>query len=137
MPTVVAIANTNDDIIELLRMVLERDGFATAVVHLVDIKNGRADFTEFLEQHDPAGIIFDIPPPYDDNWTFVATLRQLPAMTERAVVITTTHKAHLERLVGESTGAVEIIGKPNDTYEVLEAVKRELRRMGRMDSTAA
>jgi CheY-like chemotaxis protein len=137
MSMVIAIANTNDDIIELFRVVLERDGFATAVVHLVDIKNGRADFTEFLERHDPAGIIFDIPPPYDDNWTFVATLRQLPAMRQRAVVITTTHKEHLERLVGESTGAVEIVGKPNDTYEVLEAVKRELRRIGRMDSAAA
>jgi DNA-binding response OmpR family regulator len=134
---VVGIANTNDDIIELIRMVLERDGFATAVVHLVDIKNGRADFNDFLRQHDPAAIIFDIPPPYDDNWTFVNTLRALPAMNDRAVVVTTTHKPHLERLVGGATGAVEIVGKPNDTYEVLDTVKRELRRIGRLDNAAA
>lgn len=137
MPTVVGIANTNDDIIELLRLVLEKEGFATAVIHLVDIKNGRADFNEFVEEQDPAAIIFDIPPPYDDNWTVVSTLRRLPVMQGRGVVITTTHKAHLERLVGESTGAVEIIGKPNDTSDVLEAVKRELRRTGKSDSAAA
>lgn len=136
MPLVVGIANTNEDIIELLRMVMEREGFATAVIHLVDIKNGRADFNDFVARHDPAAIIFDIPPPYDDNWTFVSTLRQLPAMHGRGVVITTTHKAHLERLVGP-TEAVEIVGKPNDTQQVLEAVKRELRRRGQQDTAVA
>jgi DNA-binding response OmpR family regulator len=133
MPVVVGIANTNEDIIDLLRLVMEKEGFAAAAIHLVDIKNGRSDFNDFIEQHDPAAIIFDIPPPYDDNWTFVSTLRRLPSMERRGVVITTTHTAHLERLVGESTGAVEIIGKPNDTYDVVEAVKRELRRVGKLD----
>jgi CheY-like chemotaxis protein len=136
MPPVVGIANTNEDIIELLRVVLERDGLATAVIHLVDIKNGRADFNDFLGKHDPAAIVFDIPPPYDDNWTVVSTLRTLPQMERRGVVITTTHRAHLERLVGP-TGAVEIVGKPNDTQDVLEAVKRELRRVGRLGTAAA
>jgi len=136
MPPVVGIANTNEDIIELLRMVMEREGFATAVIHLVDIKNGRADFNDFLGKHDPAAIVFDIPPPYDDNWTVVSTLRKLPAMERRGVVITTTHKAHLEKLVGP-TGAVEIVGKPNDTQEVLHAVKRELHRVGRLNSAVA
>ena len=99
----------------------------------MDIKNGRADFNEFVARHDPAAIIFDIPPPYDANWTFVSTLRQLPGMHGRGVVITTTHKAHLERLVGP-TEAVEIVGKPNDTQQVLEAVKRELHRLGRQNT---
>lgn len=136
MPPVVGIANTNEDIIELLRMVMEREGFATAVIHLVDIKNGRADFNDFLGKHDPAAIVFDIPPPYDDNWTVVSTLSKLPAMERRGVVITTTHKAHLEKLVGP-TGAVEIVGKPNDTQEVLHAVKRELHRVRRLNSAVA
>jgi CheY-like chemotaxis protein len=131
MPVVVAITNTNEDIIELLRFVMEKEGFATAVLHLVDVKHGRADFNDFLTQHDPAAIVFDISPPYDDNWTVVSTLRLLPGMQGRGVVITTTHKAHLERLVG-ATEAVEIVGKPHDTQEVLEAVKRELRRVGRL-----
>lgn len=127
---VVGIANTNDDIIELLRIALEQEGFATAMVHIPDVKHGRSNFNEFLGRHDPDVIVFDIPPPYDDNWTFVTTLCQLPAMHGRGVVITTTHKLHLERLVG-ATGAVEIVGKPNDTSEVIEAVKRELEKKRR------
>ncbi|MEX2147113.1 MAG: hypothetical protein WED01_08895 [Candidatus Rokuibacteriota bacterium] len=124
MPAVVGIANTNEDLIELLRIVLEQEGSGTAVI--------RADFNDFVERHDPAAIIFDVPPPYDDHWTVVSTLRRLPVMQDRGAVITTTHKAHRERLVGESTGALEIIGKPNDMRDVLEAVKRELRRIGRL-----
>jgi CheY-like chemotaxis protein len=128
--SVVGIANTNEDIIELLRVALEQEGFATALVYLPDVKKGRSDFNEFLGRHDPDVIVFDIPPPYDDNWTFVATLRQLPTMKGRGVVITTTHKLHLEKLVGP-TDAVEIVGKPNDTSEVVQAVKREMEKKAR------
>jgi len=60
---VVAIANTNEDIIELLRVALEQEGFATALVYLTDVKNGRSDFNEFMGRHDPDVIVFDIPPP--------------------------------------------------------------------------
>jgi CheY-like chemotaxis protein len=124
--TVVAIANTNDDIIELLRLACERQGWTTATIHLPDVKAGRSDFAAFLKLHDPAAIIFDIAPPYDANWAFVETLRVLPDMRGRGVVVTTTHKRHLEGLLGKSTGALEIIGKPNDIQEVIDAVRRAL-----------
>jgi CheY-like chemotaxis protein len=47
-------------------------------------------------------------------------------MQDRAVVFTTTHKPHLERLVGLATSAVEIVGKPSDINDVMQAVKRAL-----------
>jgi len=121
---VVGIANTNDDIIELLRLACERQGWTTAKIHLLDIKAGRSDFAAFLKLHDPAALVFDIPPPYDLNWTFVGTLRELPQMRGRGIVVTTTHKRHLEELVGKDTGAVEIVGKPNDIQEVVDALRR-------------
>ena len=122
---VIGIANTSDDIIELLRLACERAGWTTAAVHLPDVKAGRASFEEFLRRHDPAGLIFDIAPPYDDNWRFVGQLRALPAMHGRRVVITTTNVRHLARLSG-ATDAIEIIGKPNDINEVVEAMRRAL-----------
>lgn len=123
---VIGIANTSDDIIELLRLGFERAGWTAATIHLPDVKAGRANFEEFLRLHDPAGIVIDISPPYDANWTFVKQLRSLPAMRGRAVVITTTNVRHLARLSGEDTGAIEIIGKPNDIQEVVEAMRRAL-----------
>ena len=123
---VIGIANTSEDIIDLLRLGFERAGCATAAIHLPDVKAGRASFEDFLRRHDPAGLVIDISPPYDDNWRFVSQLRSLPAMRGRRVVITTTNVRHLTRLAGEDTGALEIIGKPNDIQEVVEAMRRAL-----------
>src|SRR5690242_4573580 len=109
---VIGIANTSEDIIELLRLAFERAGWTTAAIHLPDVKAGRVSFEEFLRRHDPAGLVIDIAPPYDDNWRFVAQLRALDIMRRRAVVITTTNVRHLTRLSGEETGAIEIVGKP-------------------------
>jgi len=123
---VIGIANTSEDIIELLRLACERQGWTTAAIHLPEVKAGRASFEEFLHLHDPAGLIIDIAPPYDDNWRFVTHLRGLPAMRGRRVVVTTTNVRHLAGLEGEDTGAIEIIGKPNDIQEVVDAMRRAL-----------
>jgi CheY-like chemotaxis protein len=123
---VIGIANTSDDIIELLRLAFERAGWTTATIHLPDVKAGRASFEEFLRVHEPAGLVIDISPPYEENWRFVAQLRKLPAMRGRTVVITTTNVRHLARLSGEETGAIEIVGKPNDIEAVVDAMRRAL-----------
>jgi DNA-binding NtrC family response regulator len=78
-----------------------------------------------LEEHDPRVVIYDIPPPYDQNWEFLKLLRTTEAMRDRAVVVTTTHKGHLEQLVGP-TDAIEIVGKPYDLDQVIRAVRQAL-----------
>ena len=124
--TVIGIANTSEDIIELLRLAFERAGCTTAAIHLPDVKAGRASFEDFLRAHDPAGLVIDIAPPYDDNWRFVKQLRSLSAMRGRGIVITTTNARHLSRLAREDTGAIEIVGKPNDIQQVVDAMRRAL-----------
>jgi DNA-binding NtrC family response regulator len=68
-------------------------------------------------------LIYDVSPPYEQNWTFLNLLRRLDVMQGRRLVITTTHKANLESLVGP-TEAIEILGKPYDLEVVMRAVKR-------------
>jgi DNA-binding NtrC family response regulator len=123
MPVVVAVINSSADTVEMLRLSLQGDGFESVTAHIDEIKRGVLDFPRFLEEHDPRVLIYDVSPPYEQNWTFLNMLCRLDVMQGRALVVTTTHKANLEKLVGP-TEAIEILGKPYDLEEVMRAVKR-------------
>jgi DNA-binding NarL/FixJ family response regulator len=126
-PTI-AVFNSSSDTVELLRTVLEAEGFQTVVGHIPDVKKGELDLIEFVNHHTPAVIVYDISPPYDANWRFLRLVRSAEPMTALQFVLTTTNKPALERLVGE-TDALEIIGKPYDLRRVVEAVRTALARI--------
>ena len=123
----VAVFNANEDVVELLRLVVQQAGHRVVTAHVPDIKRGEVDVAAFVQQHDPSVIVYDIPVPYEQNWTFLKLVREAPAMRGRVFVLTTTHKANLERLVGP-TDAIEILGKPFDLNQVVEAVNRAVAR---------
>lgn len=121
----VAVINSNEDTVEMIRACLQQNGFTSVTTgHVTDIKNGRMDFLKFLEEHDPKVIVYDISIPYEENWRFLQLLLSSDAMTSRKVVVTTTNKRVLDRLLGTETGALEIVGKPYDLQVIVEAVQR-------------
>ena len=122
----VAIFNASDDTVELLGLILNQRGFRTVSGHVTDVKRGETDFVAFITEHDPQVIIWDISPPYDKNWVFFTLLRTSVALSGRGVVVTTTHKAHLDRMAGTETGAIEIIGKPYDLEAIADAVVKAM-----------
>jgi len=122
---IVAVINSNADTVEMLRLALQQRGVESVTAHIDDIKRGTLDFLRFLKDHDPQAVVYDIPPPYDQNWTFLTMLRTIEAMRGRAVIVTTTHKGNLEKLVGP-TDAIEIVGKPYDLEQILLAVERAI-----------
>jgi CheY-like chemotaxis protein len=132
-PPLVAIMNTNEDIVMMLRVLLESEGLATAVVHVRHVKDGRVDLVTFLKEFDPAAIIYDIPPPYDEQWNFLQLVRGNTAAAGRPFILTTTNKRALESLVGPAD-VHEIIGKPFDLDAVVRSVKRAV---GLPEETAA
>ena len=121
----VAVINSNENTVEMLRTCLQQHGFtAVATAHVTDIRHGRVDFLELIEAHDPQVIVYDVAIPYEENWRFLQLLMSSEAMQDRKVVVTTTNKRVLDNLVGEQTGAQEIVGKPYDLRTVVEAVQR-------------
>jgi DNA-binding NtrC family response regulator len=121
----VAVINSSQDTVEMLRALLERQGWETVEGHVDDIKRGRLDFIEYLETHDPGVLIWDVPPPYDQNWAFLRLVRSSRAMDNRVVIVTTTNKAALERFVGP-TDALEIFSKPYDVDILIDTLTRTL-----------
>jgi hypothetical protein len=126
-PAVVAIVNTNPDIVWLLRLALQKAGFIVVVAHIEDIKQGSIDVESFLREHDPRVVVYDVAPPYEENWRFLDHLRLATGFTGRRFVLTTVNSRRLEEAVGPDESVHEIAGEAGDIDAVLQAVKEASR----------
>jgi hypothetical protein len=73
-------------------------------------------------------VIFDLSPPYDQNWTFFKTMRDSDAMKGRGVVLTTTNKDRLDEVLHEDSFALEVVGKADDLLAIDLAIQAETER---------
>ena len=126
---VVALFNSSDDTVEMVKRMLDASGFSCLVgCHFADLKSGFVDFTRYLNLHQPDVVIFDISPPYAENWRFFKGLRDGQAMAGRGLVLTTTNKERLDETVGQDSEAIEIVGKPYDLGQIKSAIHAALKR---------
>jgi DNA-binding NarL/FixJ family response regulator len=123
----VAIFNTNDDLVELLRVALERAGFITISLHLDDVRRGRASLHDFIEEHQPKVIIYDIAAPYDQSWRYLERLRAAPFMADRHIVLTSPNVAKALEGVDRPERVFEIVGKPYDIDALVDVVRQSAR----------
>ena len=126
-PPVVAIVNTNPDLVRLLRMALERAGFIVFEIFIEDIKLGAANVEAFLSQHNPKVIVYDLAPPYDVNWRFLDHLRTATDFKGRRFVLTSVNVRNAEEVVKGDESVYEIVGEEKDIAEVVRAVKEATR----------
>ena len=122
---VVAVVNTNPDLVELLKARVEAAGFVVLVLHIADIREG-LDVGSVLAQHDPQVIVYDVVAPYDRNWRFLQHLRET-TFVNRRFVLTSPNVAALERIVGRDHKIYEIIDGGADIDAIVQAVRQAAR----------
>lgn len=120
---VVAVVNSNPDLVDLLRNAIEQAGFVVVIMHIADIRSGSVDLDGFFSQHDPKVIVYDVPPPYDRNWRFMDHVRATPGFRGRRFVLTTVNYKALRQVVGTDETVYEVIGESGDIGAIVAAVK--------------
>jgi DNA-binding NarL/FixJ family response regulator len=120
---VVAIFNSNDDVVEMLRLALEQAGLIVVSGHIDEIRRGEQSLSDFVAEHDPVVILYDLVPPYDRSWRFLEHLRDVPSMRGRRFVITSTNAQRATEIIGDAAHVYEIVGKPYDITAIVMAVQ--------------
>ena len=127
---VVAVFNSADDVIEMLRLALETSGFAVVSAKLSEIQSGVMDLVAFVSEHRPVAIVYDLPRPYEANWNFLRLLREVQSLSRLGWVLTTLDKAALEAAVGPTRVVQIVLGKPYGLGDVVAAVRQSLSQDG-------
>jgi DNA-binding response OmpR family regulator len=129
-PGRVALFNASDDTIDMMQGLLSKAGAGQVLMscHFADLKKGIVDFDTFMADHNPDVVIFDLSPPYDENWQFFKKMRHSETMRDRGVVLTTTNKDRLDEVLGADSHAFEVVGKADDLARIGAAIKSEAMR---------
>jgi hypothetical protein len=127
---VVALFNASDDTIDMIQNLLTTSGSDQTLIwcHFADLKKGIVDFGKYMDKHNPEVVIFDLSPPYDENWKFFKTMRDDQVMKGRGAVLTTTNKDRLDEVLGEDSLALEVVGRHRDLQQIDAAIKSETRK---------
>jgi DNA-binding response OmpR family regulator len=127
---VVALLNASDDTIDMVQKILLESGGNQTLIwcHFADLKKGVVNFGKYIEKHNPEVVIFDLSPPYDENWSYFKTMRDDEHMSGRGIVLTTTNKDRLDEVLGEDSHALEVVGKPHDLNLIAASIESETAR---------
>jgi DNA-binding NtrC family response regulator len=124
---VVAVINSTTDIVDMLRIAMEQAGLVVVSALTPEIREGDIDLEQFVKQHEPKVIAYDIAPPYEANWNLFQHVAKMPVMQGRQFVITSTNAHHVERLASPQDHIYEVVGKSEDIGRIVQAVKEALR----------
>lgn len=117
------IVEDDDNIAELLRLYLEKDGFTVAIA-----ENGAIGVAEF-ERFGPDLVLLDIMLPILDGW---GVCREIRTTSNVPIIMLTAKSDTLDKVTGLEMGADDYIVKP---FEVGELIARIHAVMRRFDST--
>ena len=117
----ILVADDDNNICELLRLYLIKEGFHPIVVH-----DGEETIARFETEH-PDLILLDIMMPKLDGWQVCRKIRQ----KSNCPILMLTAKGELfDKVLGLELGADDYIVKPFEAKEVIARIKAVLRRTG-------
>ena len=115
----VLIVDDDQNICELLRLYLVKEGYETFLAH-----DGQTAL-ELFEKNNPDMVLLDVMMPRMDGWE---VCRRIRAGSNVPVIMLTAKGETFDKVLGLELGADDYIVKPFDTKEVVARIKAVLRR---------
>ncbi len=119
LDTKVLIVDDDQNICELLRLYLQKDGFDT------EIANDGSEAIELQKKYNPDIILLDVMMPKLDGWQ---VCREIRKTSDVPIIMITAKGEVFDKILGLELGADDYISKPFDTKEVIARIKAVLRR---------
>jgi DNA-binding response OmpR family regulator len=117
--TTVLVVDDDHKLIQLVRMYLEREGFAVLVAF------DGAQALEMFQRHRPGFVILDLLLPKVDG---ITVCRQIRKTSNVPILMLTAKIEEVDKLVGLSVGADDYVTKPFSPRELVARVRAILRR---------
>ena len=115
----ILIVDDDQNICELLRLYLEKEGYKT----IVALDGEQA--IDYAKNYEPDLILLDIMLPKFDGWQ---VCREVRKWSQTPIIMLTAKGETFDKILGLELGADDYITKPFDTKEVIARIKAVLRR---------
>lgn len=115
----ILVVDDDQNICELLRLYLEKDGYETKAAY-----DGQQAI-ELAESFEPNLILLDIMLPKYDGWQ---VCREVRKKSDVPIIMLTAKGETFDKILGLELGADDYVTKPFDTKEVMARVRAVLRR---------
>ena len=123
----ILIVDDDENICELLRLYLEKDGFETIVA------NDGEQAVHYASKYSPDLILLDIMLPKLDGWQ---VCREIRKTSVTPIIMLTAKGETFDKILGLELGADDYVSKPFDTKEVIARIKAVLRRSHESDKSS-
>lgn len=123
----VLIAEDDDDIVEILRLYLENEGF-----ELIICRDGEEAFAEF-EKKNVDVALFDIMMPKMNGYELIKKVRDTSNIP---IIVMSAKNMDSDKILGLTLGADDYLTKPFNPLEVVARIKSQLRRFYDLNSNA-
>ena len=118
----ILVVDDEANIVELVRMYLERDGFR------VRTASTGAQALESIARQPPALTVLDLMLPEVDGWEVCRRVRAGQAAPDLPIIMLTARDDDVDKIVGLELGADDYVTKPFNPRELVARVKAILRR---------
>ncbi len=115
----ILVVDDDQNICELLRLYLEKEGYAVKSV------NDGVSAVNAFKQEDPDLMILDIMLPKLDGWQ---VCREIRKFSDKPIIMLTAKGETFDKVLGLELGADDYMTKPFDTKEMVARIKAVLRR---------